>query len=129
MKKAKAKGPAPKTIDEYLAGVPEPARGTLQKIRAVIRAAAPAEATESLYYHMPAFRYKGALVCFAAFSDHCSLFPLSGRLIEDHKDVLKKYAASKGTLRFPLDKPMPAALVKMVVKARVKQNEMKKRRS
>ena len=129
MKKASTKKRAPQTIDEYLSDVPEPARSTLQKIRVAIRAAAPAEATEALYYHMPAFRYKGALVCFAAFSQHCSLFPLNAALIELHKDELKQYVASKGTLRFPLDKPMPAALVKKLVKARVKQNEMKKRRS
>lgn len=128
MKKAGTKKRAPQTIDEYLSGVPEPARSTLQKTRATIRSAAPPEATEALYYRMPAFRYKGALVCFAAFSKHCSLFPLNAALIEEHKDKLKKYVASRGTLRFPLDKPMPAALVKMLVKARVKQNELKQRR-
>jgi uncharacterized protein YdhG (YjbR/CyaY superfamily) len=128
MKKASARNRAPQTIDEYLSGVPEPARRTLQRIRATIRSAAPAEATEALYYGMPAFRYQGALVCFAAFSKHCSLFLLSAALLEQFKDDLKKYAVSKGTLRFPLDKPMPAALVKKLVKARVKQNELKKRR-
>ncbi len=129
MKKASAKKRAPQTIDEYLSEVPEPARSTLQKIRAAIRSAAPAEATEALYYGMPAFRYKGALVCFAAFSKHCSFFPLNAPLIELHKDELKKYVASKGTLRFPLDKPMPATLVKKLVRARARQNEMRKRRS
>jgi uncharacterized protein YdhG (YjbR/CyaY superfamily) len=128
MKKASARNRAPQTIDEYLSGVPEPARSTLQRIRETIRSAAPTEATEALYYGMPAFRYKGALVCFAAFSKHCSLFPLSAALLEQFKDDLKKYAVSKGTLRFPLDKPMPAALVEKLVKARVKQNELKKRR-
>ena len=128
MKRAGTKKRAPKTIDEYLSAVPEPARSTLQRIRETICSAAPTEATEALYYGMPAFRYKGALVCFAAFSKHCSLFPLSAALLEQFKDDLKKYAVSKGTLRFPLDKPMPAALVKKLVKARVKQNELKKRR-
>jgi len=128
MKKSGTKKRAPQTIDEYLSALPEPARSTLQKIRAAIRSAVPSEATEALYYGMPAFRYKGALVCFAAFSKHCSLFPLSAALLEQFKDDLKKYAVSKGTLRFPLDKPMPAALVKKLVKARVKQNELKKRR-
>ncbi len=66
---------APKSIDEYLASVPEPARGTLKKIRATIRSAVPAQATEAISYGMPAFRYKGMLVWFAAFSTHCSLFP------------------------------------------------------
>ena len=128
MKKASSRNRVPQTIDEYLSGVSEPARSTLQKIRAAIRSAVPSEATEALYYHMPAFRYKGPLVCFAAFSQHCSFYPLNAALIELHKDDLKKYVASKGTLRFPLDKPMPAALVKRLVKARVKQNELKKQR-
>ena len=73
---AKASG-TPKTIDEYLAHVPEPARSTLRKVRAAIRSAAPPQATETISYGIPAFRYKGTLVWFAAFSDHCSFFPTS----------------------------------------------------
>ena len=73
MKKSTS-GP-PKDINEYLAGVPEPARSTLNQVRAMIRSAAPAEATEAISYGMPAFKYKGPLVAFAAFSNHCSLFP------------------------------------------------------
>ncbi len=117
------KGKAPKDVDEYLAGVPEPARGTLNKIRATIRSAAPKEATETISYGMPAFRYKGALVAFAAFKDHCSLFPMSGRALEAFRDELQGYSTSKGAIRFPLDRPLPAALVKKLVKARVAQNE------
>jgi uncharacterized protein YdhG (YjbR/CyaY superfamily) len=117
---------APKNTDEYLAAVPEPARGTLNKIRAAIRAAAPAEATEAIGYGMPTFRYKGALVGFAAFSDHCSFFPMGGSVIEAFQSELKGYETSKGTIRFPVDKPLPAALVKRLVKARVAQNESKK---
>jgi uncharacterized protein YdhG (YjbR/CyaY superfamily) len=128
MKETSVRKHVSQTVDEYLSSVSEPARSTLQKIRAMIRSAAPSEATEALYYGMPAFRYQGALVCYAAFSKHCSLFPLNAALIELHKDELKKYATSKGTLQFPLDKPMPAGLVKKLVKARVKQNEVKKRR-
>jgi uncharacterized protein YdhG (YjbR/CyaY superfamily) len=131
MKKAKAgprgaatKGsPPPKDIDEYLADVPEPARSTLQKVRAAIRAAAPAEATEAIGYRIPTFRYKGALVAFAAFSDHCSFFPMSGSVIEKFKSELKGFHTSKGTLQFPLDKPLQAGLVKKMVKVRVAQNE------
>jgi uncharacterized protein YdhG (YjbR/CyaY superfamily) len=118
---------APKNIDEYLAGVPEPARGTLKKIRAAIRSAAPPEATETISYGMPAFKYKGMLAWFAAFSNHCSLFPTSA-VIEAFKNELKHYSTSKGTIRFPTDKPLPAALVRKLVKARVMQNESKKRR-
>src|SRR5712692_1948698 len=83
----KSKG-APKSIDEYLAGVPEPARSTLNKVRAAIRSAAPREATETISYGMPAFKYKGVLVWFAAFSDHCSLFPTAS-VIEKFKNELK----------------------------------------
>ncbi len=76
---------------------------------------------------MPAFRYKGALVGFAAFSHHCSFFPMSGRLIEEFREELKDYETSKGTIRFPIDKPLPTSLVKKLVKARVAQNELKKK--
>ena len=116
------------SVNEYLAAVPEPARTTLNRIRAVIRSVVPPEATEGISYGMPAFRYKGALVAFAAFSDHCSFFPMSAALIEKFKKELEGYSTSKGTIRFPLDKPLPAALVKKLVKARIAQNEQKKKR-
>jgi len=123
---AKGKG-APKNVDEYLAGVPEPARGTLNKIRAAIRSAAPPEATEAISYGMPAFKYNGVLVWFAAFSNHCSLFPTAA-VIDAFKNELKSFSTSKGTIHFPTDKPLPTALVKKLVKARVAQIESKKRR-
>jgi uncharacterized protein YdhG (YjbR/CyaY superfamily) len=128
MNKVNPNDRVPQSIDEYLSGVPEPARSTLQKIRATIRSAVPAEATESIFYRMPAFRYKGPLIAFAAFTNHCSVFPMSASLIEQFKGDLKKYVTSKGAIRFPMDKPLPEALVKKLVKARVKQNELKKRR-
>src|SRR5438094_7272538 len=118
----------PKNIDEYLAGVPEPARSTLNKIRAAIRSAVPAEATETISYGIPAFKYKGVLVWFAAFSNHCSLFPTAS-VIEAFKNELKGFSTSKGTIQFPTDKPLPTALVKKLVRARVSQIESKKRRS
>ena len=118
---------APKNVDEYLAGVPEPARSTLNKIRAAIRSAVPPEATETISYRMPAFAYKGVLVWFAAFSNHCSLFPTAS-VVEAFKSELKGFSTSKGTIHFPTDKPLPTALVKKLVKARVTQNENKKRR-
>ena len=123
---AKSKG-GPKNVDEYLAGVPEPARGTLNKIRAAIRSAVPPEAAEAISYGMPAFKYKGTLVWFAAFSNHCSLFPTAS-VIEAFKNELQGFSTSKGTVHFPTDKPLPAALIKKLVKARVAQNESKKRR-
>lgn len=124
MKKQKS---IPKTVDEYLAGVPEPARSTLQKTRAAIRTAAPPEATEGISYGMPVFKYKGVLVWFAAFADHCSLFPTAG-VIAAFKNELKAYRTSKGTIQFPVNKPLPAALVKKMVKARLAQIEGKQRR-
>jgi uncharacterized protein YdhG (YjbR/CyaY superfamily) len=116
----------PKNVDEYLAGVPEPARSTLNKIRAAIRSAAPPEATETISYRIPAFKYKEVLVWFAAFSNHCSLFP-TALVVEAFKNELKGFSISKGTIQFPTDKPLPAALVKKLVKARVAQVKSKKR--
>jgi uncharacterized protein YdhG (YjbR/CyaY superfamily) len=118
---------APKNMDEYLAGVPEPARSTLNKIRAAIRSAVPPEATETISYRIPAFKYKGVLVWFAAFSDHCSLFPTAS-VIEAFKKELEGFPTSRGTIQFPTDKPLPAALVKKLVKARVAQVESRKER-
>jgi uncharacterized protein YdhG (YjbR/CyaY superfamily) len=118
----------PKDVDEYLEGIPEPARGTLNKVRAAIRSAAPPEATEAISYRIPTFKYKGNLVAFAAFSDHCSFFPMSLAIMAAFKNELKAFDTSKGTIRFPLDKPLPAALVKKMVKARVAERERKKQR-
>ena len=123
---AKGSG-APKNVDEYLAGVPEPARSTLNKMRAAIRSAVPPEATEAISYRIPAFKHKGVLVWFAAFSDHCSLFPTAA-VIEAFKNELKGFSTSKGTIHFATDKPLPAALVRKLVKARIAQNERKKQR-
>jgi len=124
MKKTKS---IPGNIDEYLADVPEPARGTLQKIRAAIRSAVPREATEAITYRIPTFKYNGGLVAFAAFSNHCSLFPMSYAVIGAFKKELKGFEVSKGTIRFPVDKPLPTTLVKKIVKARIAENERRKR--
>ena len=123
---AKGNG-APKNVDEYLAGVPEPARSALNKIRAAIRCAVPPEATETISYGIPAFKHKGVLVWFAAFSNHCSLFPTAS-VVEAFKNELKAFSTSKGTIHFPTDKPLPTALVKKLVKARVARVESAKRR-
>jgi uncharacterized protein YdhG (YjbR/CyaY superfamily) len=123
---AKGKG-APKSVDEYLDGVPEPARSTLNKVRAAIRAAAPAKATEIISYGIPAFKCNGVLVWYAAFADHCSLFPTAS-VIEEFKKELKSFSLSKGTVQFPTDKPLPSVLVKKMVKTRVAQIDRKKRR-
>ena len=123
---AKGNG-APNNVDEYLAGVPQPARSTLNKIRVAIRSAVPSEATETISYGIPAFKHKGVLVWFAAFSNHCSFFPTAS-VIAAFKNELKGFSTSKGTIQFPTDKPLPAALVKKMVKLRVAQIESKKRR-
>jgi uncharacterized protein YdhG (YjbR/CyaY superfamily) len=115
------------SVDDYLAGVPEPARSTLDKIRATIRSVVPPETTEAISYGMPTFQYKGGLMGYAAFANHCSLFPMSASLIEAFQDELKAYPTSKGTIRFAVDKPLPAALVKKLVKARIAENENRKR--
>jgi uncharacterized protein YdhG (YjbR/CyaY superfamily) len=99
----------------------------LNKVRAAIRSAVPPEATETISYQIPAFKYNGVLVWFAAFRNHCSFFPTAS-VIEACKSELKGFTLSKGTIQFPTDKPLPAALVKKMVKLRVAQNESKKRR-
>jgi uncharacterized protein YdhG (YjbR/CyaY superfamily) len=125
MRSGNSRSSPPNTIDDYLAAVPEPARSTLGKIRAVIRSAAPAQAVESISYGMPTFKLKGPLVWFGAFSNHCSFFPTAA-VIRTFKKELRGYVLAKGTIQFPLDKPLPAALVKKMVKARVNQQTTKK---
>lgn len=132
MKKAKSRGSTPKSsrapesVDEYIAGIPEPARGTLKQIQAAIRSAVPAEASEGISYGIPAFKHNGVLVWFAAFKNHCSFFPTAS-VIEAFKDELEGFSTSKGTIHFPIDRPLPLGLIKKMVKARVAENERKKR--
>ncbi|MDR3774694.1 MAG: DUF1801 domain-containing protein [Terracidiphilus sp.] len=114
-------------VEAYLAQVPEPARTTLEKLRATIRAAAPAEATEAISYRIPSFQFKGGLVAYAAFKQHCSFFPMGSAAIEELAEELKGYRVSKGTIQFALDKPLSAGLVKKMVKACVARNEAKAR--
>ena len=127
MRKEKTTSTKPNNIDEYLAKVPAEARATLEKLRKTIKAVAP-KAVEVISYQMPMFKYHGMLAGFAAFKNHCSFFPGSAAM-EAHKDELKGFDTSKGTIRFPAGKPLPAALVKKLVKARMKQNEVKAPRS
>jgi uncharacterized protein YdhG (YjbR/CyaY superfamily) len=120
MKKVKP-GTIPQTVDDYLAALPDDARITLEKVRKTIKAAAP-QATEVISYQMPMYKQHGMLLGFAAFKDHCSLFP-GTKALEKYKDELKAYKTSKGTIRFPIGKPLPAALVKKIVKTRIAENE------
>jgi uncharacterized protein YdhG (YjbR/CyaY superfamily) len=112
-------------VDAYFAKLPEPARTTLSKLRTTIGSVVPSEATEQLSYGMPAFHYKGALVAYAAFKNHCSFFPMQSSLIDEMQEELKGYRTAKGTLQFPLDKPLAASLVKKMVKRRIAENERK----
>ena len=110
-------------IDQYLATVPDDARATLEKIRQTVRAAAP-RAVEAIWYQIPTFKLDGrALVGFAAFKKHCSFFPMSMAVMRTYHDELNSYDTSKGTIRFPFGKPLRAALVKKIVKARIKENK------
>jgi uncharacterized protein YdhG (YjbR/CyaY superfamily) len=125
MKKTKLtsakKSAAPQTVDDYLAALPEDARAALEKLRKIIKAAAP-KAAEVISYQMPMYKHHGMLVGFAAFKDHCSFFP-GAQPLATYKDELKAYKTSKGTIRFSIDKPLPAALVKKIVKNRIAENE------
>jgi uncharacterized protein YdhG (YjbR/CyaY superfamily) len=125
MKMAKSGQSGKADVDAYLAEVPEPARGTLEIMRAMIRAIVPEEATEAIGYGIPSFRYKGALVAYAAYKQHCSFFPMGSSDIQEFEEELKGYRTSKGTIQFPVDKPLPAALVEKIVKARIAANERK----
>lgn len=112
----------PKTVEEYLAGLPEPARGTLSHVREVILSVVPKEATEVISYRMPMFKYNGMLIGYAAFAKHCSLFPTGSGVIERFRKELAGYRTSRGTIQFPSDKGFPDALLKKIVRARVKEN-------
>lgn len=114
-----------KNVDEYLAQVPEPARSTLSKMREAIHAALP-DASEAITYQMPTFKYHGhSIVAIAAFKNHCSLFPMSGAVIEKFKAELERFHTAKGTLQFPLDKPLSGSLLKKIIRARIAEIEKK----
>jgi uncharacterized protein YdhG (YjbR/CyaY superfamily) len=112
----------PKTIDEYLAAVSRDKRAALEKLRTTIRAAAP-DAEECVSYQIAAFRQNGMLVGFGATAKHCAFYLMSSTIVDAYKDELKRYDTSKGTIRFQPDKPLPAALVRKLVKARLAENQ------
>ena len=116
MPSAKAK---PTTMDGYLAAVSHEQRAALERLRKTIRSAVP-RAQEGLSYGVPAFRLNGRpLVAFGAAARHCAFYPMSSATLEDHRSELEGYDTSKGTIRFQADHPLPAALVRAVVRARV----------
>lgn len=115
------------SVAAYLAKVPKGSRTAFDQLRTAIRSAVPRDAVETISYRIPAFKHEVVLVWFAAFANHCSLFPTAS-VIAKFKTELKDYATSKGTIHFPLDKPVPVALVKRIVEARVAEVVGKKRR-
>lgn len=112
---------APKTIDEYLARLPAKQRAALEKLRATIRSAAP-RAEECISYQLPTFKQDGMLVSFGAWKEHCALYGLSARFQAGFEKELERYDKSKGTIRFAPEAPLPAALVKRLVRARLAEN-------
>jgi uncharacterized protein YdhG (YjbR/CyaY superfamily) len=114
-----------KTIDEYIATLPKNIQSILEELRQVIRESAP-KAEEAISYQMPAFKLNGILVYFAAFKNHISFFPTSSA-IEAFREKLSPYKISKGTVRFPINEPIPFDLIKEMVRFRVKENLSKKK--
>ena len=109
----------PRTIDEYLAGVNAEQRAALEKLRQTIRAVAP-KAEECISYGLAAFRLNGRpLVAFGATANHCAFYPMNSTTVEAFQEELEGFETSKGTIRFQADKPLPAALVRKLVKARI----------
>jgi uncharacterized protein YdhG (YjbR/CyaY superfamily) len=108
------------TIDEYIAGYPKDVQAILQKIRTTIRKAAP-DAAEAMKYQIPTLVQNGNLVHFGAYKNHIGFYPTSKAIAKFKKD-LSAYAGAKGTVRFPLDKPIPLGLISKIVKSRVQDN-------
>lgn len=121
---AKAVEKTPKDVGEYISRAPKEAQGELEELRAAIREAAPT-AVERISYGMPYYDYKGRLAYFRVTKAHIGLYiPPPG--IEEHKNELADYETAKATVRFPLDKKLPVALIKKLVKAGMTKNEAKK---
>ena len=125
MKPKPRTGTKPKTTDQYLASLSEDKRASLESLRKTIRAGAP-RAEECISYGLPAFRLDGRmLVWFGAAANHCAFYP--GGVVTEYAKDLKKYDTSKGTIRFQPDEPLPSALVRKIVKARIAKNDAERR--
>lgn len=126
----KPKSEVPKDVDAYIAAQPEEVRPLLEKLRQTIKKAAP-KAEESISYQMPGYKLNGALVYFGSWKNHIGFYPVSSGISKLKKE-LSPYKVSKGTVQFPLDKPLPVKLISDIVKFRVKENmekmEIKRRR-
>ncbi len=112
-----------KTIDDYLSEVEPDKRAALEKLRKTIRKAAP-KAVECISYRIPAFRLNGKLlVGFGAAANHCSLYPMGSATVRTFRNELEDFSTSKGTIRFQPDRPLPATLIRKIVKARMAQHK------
>ena len=122
MNAKKTKTTVARDVDDYLARLPEDSRVALEKLRSTIRSVVP-DSVEVISYQVPTFKYQGRmLVSYAAFSEHCSFFPGAGP-IEAHRNELKSYQTSKGTIRFTPGHPLSKSLIKKLVKTRIRLNE------
>jgi uncharacterized protein YdhG (YjbR/CyaY superfamily) len=117
---------AVETVDDYLAALPPKERAVLQKVREAIRSAAP-QAEEVISYRIPLYKHHGHLVGFAAFKNHCSLFVVNSAVRDQFAKELEPYKAEGTTIRFTVENPLPAALVKRIVRSRVAENEAARR--
>jgi uncharacterized protein YdhG (YjbR/CyaY superfamily) len=125
-KPAVKSGAPPKSFEEYLERIPDASRQHFNKLHTTIQSVMPADAVEVISYAIPAFKRQRVLVWFAAFTNHCSLFPTAS-VIETFKTELAGFTVSKGTVQFPLDKPLPTALIKKLVTARIAQDQARNR--
>jgi uncharacterized protein YdhG (YjbR/CyaY superfamily) len=116
---------APKDVDAYISAAPKEVQGKLKELRTIIKETAP-DAQERISYGMPYYQYKGRLVYFAVAKKHIGVY-IPPPVIAEFKGELKEYETAISTVRFPIDKPLPIALVKKLIKARMKKNEMKSR--
>jgi uncharacterized protein YdhG (YjbR/CyaY superfamily) len=119
----------PTSVDDYFAALPDDRRGPMKELRAAIRAGAP-EATETISYNMPAFKSHGGqfLVSYDAYKRHYSLFPATDAVVQALGDELTPHLSGKGTIRFPADRPIPAALVTRIAEVRFAENAAHERR-
>jgi uncharacterized protein YdhG (YjbR/CyaY superfamily) len=115
-----------RSIDEYLAALNPAQRTALERLRTIIRSAAP-QAEECISYRLPAFRLNGMLVAFGATANHCAFYLMSATTLQTYKKDVAAYDISKGTIRFQADKPLPAALVRKLVKARIGENAARRK--
>ena len=114
--------PTPKTVDEYLQGYPAEIAKMMENVRKAIRRAAP-EAEEVISYQIPTYKYKGSLVHFAVFKNHCSFFGVDKGLLKTFNEELAPFKIAGTTIHFTLENPLPASLIQKLVKERLKQND------